>query len=407
MRVARQIWLDRVIAKPIAWCLNVTARILGFFLRIDHSLDRKFKTIAVCKYKGLGSIVQATPLLQTLRKNYPETRIIFITSESNRALVKRLPMVDEVRTVSDENFFRLLTSSIRLFTSLWRKVDVYLDLERYSSYSAIMTTMSLARNRFGYYQRTENYRLGVYTHMMFFNTRAPISEVYLQFARLLNCKEIVQDLYPVRSGNTEIIGEMPNAPYIIMNPNASDLRLERRWGKTNFANVASAFITHYPDHSVVFIGSPSEAAYTQAVVDLIPTEQQHRVVNTAGKTSLDGLLQLLEQAKLVVSNDTGPMHLAFSLKKPVVALFGPCHPQQYGQAEFCFPLYKNLYCSPCVHEFAIPPCKGNNQCMQLIETAEVLQQIQHGLGDEVQTQAKQAQMRFKANNVQALGEVRR
>ena len=81
MRVARQIWLDRVIAKPIAWCLNVTARILGFFLRIDHSLDRKFKTIAVCKYKGLGSIVQATPLLQTLRKNYPEARIIFNRSQ--------------------------------------------------------------------------------------------------------------------------------------------------------------------------------------------------------------------------------------------------------------------------------------------------------------------------------------
>ena len=40
--------------------------------------------------------------------------------------------------------------------------------------------------------------------------------------------------------------------------------------------------------------------------------------------------------------------------------------------ENCLPLYKNLYCSPCVHEFAIPPCKGNNICMQSIQVSEVI-----------------------------------
>ena len=79
----------------------------------------------------------------------------------------------------------------------------------------------------------------------------------------------------------------------------------------------------------MFIGSPSEAAYTQAVVDLIPAEQQHRVVNTAGKTSLDGLLQLLEQAKLVVSNDTGPMHLAVAVDTPA-ARGRQAHAEKYS-----------------------------------------------------------------------------
>ncbi len=67
------------------------------------------------------------------------------------------------------------------------------------------------------------------------------------------------------------------------------------------------------------------------------------------------------------------MHIGFSLKKTAIALFGPCSPHQYGFAENAVCFYKNVYCSPCVHEFIIPPCSyGNNDCMKLISVEEVM-----------------------------------
>ena len=65
------------------------------------------------------------------------------------------------------------------------------------------------------------------------------------------------------------------------------------------------------------------------------------------------------------------MHISFALGKPTISLFGPASPIQYGQNKNAFGIYKNLYCSPCVHDFISPPCKGDNQCMKKITVKEV------------------------------------
>lgn len=97
----------------------------------------------------------------------------------------------------------------------------------------------------------------------------------------------------------------------------------------------------------------------------------------AGKISLPELFAAIHEAKLVITNDSGPMHIAYAMQKPVVALFGPCSPQQYGINPNGIVIYKNIYCSPCVHDFIIPPCKGDNQCMKLITVSEVVNACCH------------------------------
>ncbi len=82
---------------------------------------------------------------------------------------------------------------------------------------------------------------------------------------------------------------------------------------------------------------------------------------------MGGLFALLEGARCVITNDTGPMHMAWALGAPTVALFGPVDPNQYGWSSPRVQLlYQPVYCSPCVHEVDIPPCGGNNTCMQRI-----------------------------------------
>ncbi len=118
-----------------------------------------------------------------------------------------------------------------------------------------------------------------------------------------------------------------------------------------------------------------ERAYVAELADRVGIDRD-RVVNLAGKLSLGGLFALLDGARYIVTNDTGPMHMALALETPTVALFGPSDPAQYGWVgPGVRMVYKPIYCSPCVHEVSEPPCRGNNVCMWRITVEDVLEAI--------------------------------
>ena len=380
MKLKTKISIDKFIGLPLVYGLNALARILGFFLRINHSLDKPIKTIAVCKFVGLGSIIQATPLLQTLRKNYPKAHIIFITNSSNKELLQHINEVDEIFTITDKGFSVLLKSSINTLFRLWKnKPDVYIDLEIYSNFSSVIATMSLSKNRLGFFKNDKMYRKGMYTHMMFFNVKSPVSQTYMQFARLLGAKNCISELR-LNSFNEEeknIYTESIKRKlavnnlekYIVVNPNASDLRLERRWNIENMIELINKIGNELNEYKVILVGDKGETSYVNKIYAALNSKAN--VLDSSGKLTITELIVLISNSNLMITNDTGPMHIAFALKTKTVALFGPCSPQQYGGIENTFTIYKNVYCSPCVHEFIIPPCNGDNQCMKKISVEEV------------------------------------
>ena len=102
MNTLTKIKIDRKLGKPVVIGLNILARMLGFTLRIDHSFNKPPRTIAICKFMGLGNIIQATPLIQTLRKNYPDAVITFITRKSNREIIELIPFIDSTYPTTSE-----------------------------------------------------------------------------------------------------------------------------------------------------------------------------------------------------------------------------------------------------------------------------------------------------------------
>lgn len=381
MKTHTKVILDDWFGKLAVIILNFSARFLGAILSIDHSLEKTPKRIVVCKFLGMGSIIQATPLLQTLRQNFPSSEIIFITSEANRSLVESIKSVDKVLCIDDKNTFRVLNSTFSVLKSLWtKKADLYIDLETYSYYSTAVATLSCARNRFGFYRVERNIRMGVYTHMMFFNARAPISQSYLQMARLAGCKSTVETIYnfPISDEVRFAAKQKVNAAcgnsdggIIVINPNASDLRIERRWPPENFASLAKKLTATYPQKTILLIGAGNEKGWVNEIHQKLDDETKMKVFNVAGLFSLGELFAVIDSAEEIITNDTGPMHISFSLGRPTISLFGPASPSQYGQNPFAFGVYKNIYCSPCVHDFLTPPCKGDNQCMKQITVEEV------------------------------------
>jgi ADP-heptose:LPS heptosyltransferase len=372
LNTRRKIVIDKFLGVFIAFPLNFLVRLVGFVTNFDHSLKGEKKNIVVCKYKGMGSIIQSTPLIQTLKTNYPNAKITFVSSVENKSILERITIIDQVLLVDDRKISGLIGSSTRLLIRLIRmRADLYIDLEIYSNFSSIITTFSMAKDRFGYYLNTSKYRMGMYTHMMYFNTNSPISESYLQFARLLNCEKIIHHQF-VFVEKKELHPQLDN--YIVINSNASDLRIERRWPKQSFIDLIHSVRESNNELSIVLIGAKNEAEYVAEISNVF--SEDAKVLDLSGKTTLDELIELIRHSNFVITNDTGPMHMSSALQKKTIALFGPCSPQQYAIGENIIPIYKDLYCSPCVHEFIVPPCKGNNQCMKSIGVAEVLKSIE-------------------------------
>lgn len=372
MKVNVQIWIDRYLVKWVVWFLNGLVRIVGKILRPNHNLKKEFSRIAVAKYKGMGSILHATPLLQTLRKKYPNAKITFVSTKSNKAFLETLPFIDELILLDDSSAFSLLIGfPIFMWKLFKRRLEVFIDLEIYAHLSSLITTLSAAKNRFGFHLQSGQYRHGCYSHLIYFNPKAPMSEVYLQMARLLYCEVEDSSLYDYNELllDDEILKLGVKEPYVVVNPNASDLRLERRWPKQQFISLIREMISQNPKSQVVLIGSPSESKYTGSISDEI---QDPKLLNLAGKTTIPELIYLIKGADLIVSNDTGPLHIAFACRTKSIGLFGPIAPTQFTIPQNAIAIYKNVYCSPCVHEFDIPPCRGENVCMQQIEVAEVL-----------------------------------
>jgi ADP-heptose:LPS heptosyltransferase len=384
LKTKHKIIIDNLVGAPLVYVINVMARFLGFLLRIDHSLDKNFGTIVISKYVGLGSIIQATPLIQTLRKQFPTARIVFVSTRSNEALLKQIAGIDEVILVSDKTFRGVVWTSLKLIKRLWElKPGLFIDLEFYSNYSSIITTVSKATNRIGFYKQDKAYRKGIYNYLVPFSIEMPISETYLQFARLVNCNEMITDLkleVPDQEGWDAIgkkTGLTKEEKYIVINPNASDLRVERRWPKGSFIQIIDHFLKTYTSHKVVLIGNNAEAAYVAEIA--AGTIQNPSLINSSGKLSLNELILLIRHADLMLTNDTGPMHIAFALNTKTISLFGPCSPQQYGRIKNGITFYKKVACSPCVHNFITPPCRGNNICMLNIQVKEVADALSQSL----------------------------
>lgn len=375
MTFRQRILLDRLLAVPLCVACDFLARGVGWLLRRDHSLrPETTRRIVVGKLVGMGSLLQATPLLRALKQNFPHARLTVVTLEANRSLVERLEAVDEVLCLNDRGAPAMLWTTLRTLARLVAcRVDHYFDLEVYSGFACLLCLFSLARNRLGFYRHTNRFKKGIYTHLVYFNTRMPVRRIYLQLGRVAGVPPGADDrLGTIRiepseraslKGKLSGLGLGAEERYILVYPNASDLLIERRWPEGHAIEALTRLAGL--GHRVVLLGAESESAYVQGLVDRVPPAIRGRVLNTAGRLTLGEAFALIEGAACVLTNDGGPMHMAFALARPTVCLIGPADPVHYGlDKPDIITLYAPVPCSPCIYEVDAPPCHGNNVCMQ-------------------------------------------
>ncbi len=151
-------------------------------------------------------------------------------------------------------------------------------------------------------------------------------------------------------------------------------RRYRAWPAKNFVELGKRLLSRYPDMVLVLLGATSERKYCQDIVDGISGGR--RVINLAGEYRISELPAILKTFDLLVSNDTGPLHVAIAVGTPTVSLFVPSRVEHTGPYQDFYKhkvIRKPPPCDPCLIKYCSDPW-----CMDLISVEEVFEVIESG-----------------------------
>jgi ADP-heptose:LPS heptosyltransferase len=342
-----------------------------------------------------GSTVLAYPALKRAVELVGRDHVYFITFEDNRFILDLLGVIPEanVIAISFRGLPTLLRSAAAALLKLRRlDLDAAIDMEFFARGSAALTFLSGARRRVGFHAffGAGPYRGNLMTHRVLYNPHLHTSQTFQTLVEALRYDpaELPTCGLTLPAADSEVPAFQPNAaeveqvkdlvrretgglqPLILLNPNASDLLPLRRWPLDRYVDVAKRLLAKYPDLWVGFTGAPNEAV---AAEQLARQTGSPRCVSFAGKTTLRQLLVLYTQAKVLVTNDSGPAHFATLTPIRVVTLFGPETPALFAaRTPRNAVLWAGIVCSPCVNAYnnRQSPCR-NNVCMQAITVEHV------------------------------------
>jgi ADP-heptose:LPS heptosyltransferase len=157
-------------------------------------------------------------------------------------------------------------------------------------------------------------------------------------------------------------GIVAGEKWMILTPGS--LNMTKRWKLNGFVELCR-LLSQRNSFPILFAGDESDRVRSQEIIGT-------RIFDLCGKTDLLQLAWLIREAKLLISHDSAPLHMAGLFNTPVVAVFGPTDPLKYGPwRENSRVVRKTLFCSPCEKSL----CVYHHECMEQIEPEEILEAV--------------------------------
>lgn len=327
--------------------------------------------ILVIKPSSLGDIVHAFPVVSAIKAQWSGSHITWLVKRQWADLVERAEGIDRVWPVD-----MTVSSWIREGLALRaQRFDVAIDLQGLFR-SGILAWLSGAPTRVGFANGREG-------SPWFYTQRVPVASLdvhavdrYLSVAAALGAspphkprfgfKLLEEDMAVVRE-ICERSGFTVDRPWVAMNVGAR--WPTKRWPIEYFAAVVDQLYEAHRD-PVVMIGGSEERAYTEQLRVLTKSP----FIDLCGEIPLQCLPALLSRATAMITNDSGPMHIAAALGIPVVAMFGPTSASRtgpYGDGHQV--LIGRISCSPCFSRV----CRHTPEleCLHLIKPTQVVDVI--------------------------------
>ena len=329
--------------------------------------------ILIVNLSAIGEIIHSLPSLIELRRLYPEAHITWVVEEAAADLIKNHPLLDVVLISRRKSWIKdfqngkvkrpLKEISSFIKTLRQRHYDLVIDFHGLFK-SSIIVVLSGAKRKLGYNSLQE-------LSGLFLNEKIPEDmnkhavDRYLDFPRYLGAKtENARFFLPFNKQEEEKSQillhkyNLEEKKFIAINPVA--LWETKLWSNEKFARLAD-LINNEMQVKVVFTGSEKKSI--EKIISLMTTES----INLGGETTLLDLAYIYKKARLVITTDSGPMHLAAAVKAPIIALFGPTDPARTGPYGSGHSIVRTeIVCSPCF----LKKCP-TKKCMEDISTEQV------------------------------------
>lgn len=321
--------------------------------------------ILIVKIGAIGDVVMALPMLSHLRNQHPLAKITWVSGRIPAPLIAATGLVDQLLEVDEKLLFQGgITGRIKALFKLWK----YLFGK---SFDLVITAHPDPRYRLiSCFSRKKTHR--------FFNRRqkrpSPIPGRYHlnEYLNLVTSSKESAALpklkLPSNPWLNNFIASLPHHPIVIIAPGGAKNPLAddalRRWPISHYANLLKRLSSH--PLNLIVTGSATDQWVEPHLAD-IPFH------NLIGKLSLLDLISLLQQSHLLITHDSGPLHLAKFSPCPKIALFGPTIPyEKVSNVENIHILWEggNLACCPCYDGKNYARC-SNNVCLQNIKPEQV------------------------------------
>ncbi|MFA6078297.1 MAG: glycosyltransferase family 9 protein [Candidatus Omnitrophota bacterium] len=305
------------------------------------------KRILVITLSNVGDIILTTPVIGTLSKEFPSARIDVMVGPNGKEIFEKDPAVFKL-IIYDKHL--PISQKRRLHLKLKKlKYDMVVDLR-----NTIFPLLLGPRFRTGTIQR-------------FPKDIIHSRQKHLYRLVSLGIENLIEPsyIYIPKEDEDYVSGLLAASgiaePIVIINPGSKSHL--KRWRPEGFAEVADLLIDECKA-SVVFVGMGEDAK----IVSTIINKMKGRPYNLVDKTNIRQLASLMKRSKLIITNDSAPLHLGCAIGIKVLAIFGPTNPDRYGPTgEFDVVMSTKLSCSPC--ESAT--CERGHECMKLVSSADV------------------------------------
>jgi heptosyltransferase II len=343
-----------------------------------ESLERfEPQNIIVRMPNWIGDLVMATPILSDIRKTYPKARITAMCRSPICELLKENPEIDELFCFSKVSGFGRRSEKRNIIEKLRQGHYDLGILLTHSFSSAWWFWMGRVRYRLGYESSARTWLL---THSQSFPAKIQNQHLVVTYKMLLSPLGIpVSETAPIlylsdkekEDARTLLRqrGVPDDATIVGINPGAT-YGSAKCWLPERFREVTLRLLND-PDLYIVYFGDQATAALCREICRDLPS----RVINLAGFTALRELASLISLCDLLLTNDSGPMHVADALGTTMVALFGSTSEIVTGPYHQGCVIHKHVECSPCYQRV----CPIDFRCMKRIETDEVYYAVKKAL----------------------------
>ncbi|MCX8030662.1 MAG: lipopolysaccharide heptosyltransferase II [Thermodesulfovibrionales bacterium] len=298
----------------------------------------------------LGDAVMTIPAINSLRKTYKNQYLCQLLTPSVSAIFEKDPKIDEI--ILYEKKFKTIPGRINLSFLLRKKGFSKAYLLQNAFDAALITFLAAIPERIGYNRDGRGFLLTSPIPYHKEDRKLHHIEYYLNLLRQSGLKAEYSIPYIFLSLNERLYAKDTlstlRKPVLGINPGAS-YGSAKRWLTERFTDVSEWFIKDLKG-SVVIFGSKNEEQIAYEIYSKLTRNlsEEAPIINFTGKTSIRQLMSLLSECDLVLSNDSGPMHISYAVGTPVVAIFGSTSPELTGP-----PLKGNIVlqgkaiCSPC------------------------------------------------------------